>query len=189
MITSVRSNLIDFTSETFFQHLAKKQKNAPSRSPSKSPASPRRFSILAVPTSKTKCSCSLYPLYPAGPGPPRPTAARARALEMNGREMRRPITRRKSWSRKKMRYQVNNLPSYVHHSFSDQERKKTSSGAEDGEVNSDDSDSDFGEFDDGLDEDFIGDEEDRKMLDEMNEKEREEEIFKRSEKREMEKKR
>merc|ERR1712203_1123933 len=59
----------------------------------------------------------------------------------------------------------------------------------DGEVNSDDSDSDFGEFDDGLDEDFIGDEEDRKMLDEMNEKEREEEIFKRSEKREMEKKR
>ena len=71
----------------------------------------------------------------------------------------------------------------------DEERKRTSSGAEEGEVNSNDSDSDFGEFDDGLDEDFIGDEEDRKMLDEMNEKEREEEIFKRSEKREMEKKR
>ena len=107
----------------FFQHLAKKQKNAPSRSPSKSPASPRRFSILAVPTSKTKCSCSLYPLYLAGPGPPRPTAARARALEMNGREMRRPITRRKSWSRKKMRYEVNNLPSHLIASLIRKERK------------------------------------------------------------------
>ena len=86
------------------------------------------------------------------------------------------------------------MPPCHPHVFTDlfhamKERKKTLSGAEEGEVNSDDSDSDLGEFDDGLDEDFIGDDEDRKMLDEMNEKEREEEIFKRSEKREMEKKR
>jgi len=67
------------------------------------------------------------------------------------------------------------------------EDKKRGSEAEEGEVA--DSESDIGEFDDGLDEDFIGDDEDREMLDKMNEKEREEEIFKRSEKREMEKKR
>ena len=46
-----------------------------------------------------------------------------------------------------------------------------------------------GEFDDGLDDELMGDEEDRRKLEMMNEKEREEEIFKRAEKREMLKKR
>ena len=45
------------------------------------------------------------------------------------------------------------------------------------------------EFNDGWDENLMGDEEDRKRLEMMSEKEREEEIFKRAEKREMEKKR
>ena len=49
--------------------------------------------------------------------------------------------------------------------------------------------SDIEEFDDGLDDELMGDEEDRRRLEEMNEKEREEEIFKRTEKREMLKKR
>lgn len=62
-----------------------------------------------------------------------------------------------------------------------------SSDIEDGQVS--DSDSDVGEFDDGLDDELMGDEEDRARLEEMNEKEREEEIFKRAEKREMMKKR
>merc|ERR1712179_691362 len=39
------------------------------------------------------------------------------------------------------------------------------------------------EFDDGLGEDFIGDDDDRERLESMTEKEREEEIFKRAEKR------
>merc|ERR1712029_611341 len=65
--------------------------------------------------------------------------------------------------------------------------KKRPSDAEDGEVS--DSESDIGEFDDGLDDELMGDEDDRKRLEEMNEKEREEEIFKRAEKREMLKKR
>merc|ERR1711936_532404 len=45
------------------------------------------------------------------------------------------------------------------------------------------------EFDDGLGEDLIGDDEDRERLESMTEKEREEEIFKRAEKREELKKR
>merc|ERR1712061_950111 len=61
------------------------------------------------------------------------------------------------------------------------------SDVEEGEVS--DSESDIGEFDDGLDDELMGDEEDRRRLEEMNEKEREEEIFKRAEKREMLKKR
>lgn len=65
--------------------------------------------------------------------------------------------------------------------------KRSNSEVEEGEVS--DSDSDIGEFDDGLDDELMGDEEDRKRLEEMNEKEREEEIFKRAEKREMLKKR
>jgi len=65
--------------------------------------------------------------------------------------------------------------------------KRSNSDIEEGEVS--DSDSDIGEFDDGLDDELMGDEEDRKRLEEMNEKEREEEIFKRAEKREMLKKR
>ena len=66
-------------------------------------------------------------------------------------------------------------------------RSGPNSGAEEGEVS--DSESDIGEFDDGLDDELMGDEEDRKRLEMMNEKEREEEIFKRAEKREMLKKR
>jgi len=64
---------------------------------------------------------------------------------------------------------------------------KNSSEVEDGEVP--ESDSDIGEFDDGLDDELMGDAEDRKRLQLMTEKEREEEIFKRAEKREMLKKR
>merc|ERR1712241_832835 len=67
------------------------------------------------------------------------------------------------------------------------QRSGAGSAAEEGEVS--DSDSDIGEFDDGLDDELMGDEEDRRKLEEMNEKEREEEIFKRAEKREMLKKR
>merc|ERR1712179_709528 len=65
--------------------------------------------------------------------------------------------------------------------------KRPISDVEEGEVS--DSESDIGEFDYGLDDELMGDDEDRKRLEEMNEKEREEEIFKRAEKREMLKKR
>jgi len=44
-------------------------------------------------------------------------------------------------------------------------------------------------FDDGLDDDLLGDEEDRQKLEDMNEKEREEELFRRAERREELKKR
>ena len=55
-----------------------------------------------------------------------------------------------------------------------------------GEVSDSDhaSDGDMEEFDDGLDENLIGDEEDKKRLEQMTEKEREQEIFNRLEKRE-----
>ena len=46
-----------------------------------------------------------------------------------------------------------------------------------------------GEFDDGLDENLMGDDEDRSRLAQMTEMAREEEIFKRAEKRETLKKR
>lgn len=39
-------------------------------------------------------------------------------------------------------------------------------------------------FDDGLDDDLIGDDEDRQKLEDMTEKEREEELFRRAERRE-----
>ena len=45
------------------------------------------------------------------------------------------------------------------------------------------------EFDDGLDEDLVGDDDDRKKLAGMTEREREEELFKRAEKREQDRKR
>ena len=45
------------------------------------------------------------------------------------------------------------------------------------------------EFDDGLDSDLIGDDDDRDALEEMTEKQREEELFKRAERREELKKR
>ena len=41
------------------------------------------------------------------------------------------------------------------------------------------------EFDDGLDDNLIGDDEDRKRLEQMTEKEREQELFNRIEKREL----
>ena len=46
------------------------------------------------------------------------------------------------------------------------------------------SDAELEEFDDGLDENLIGDEEDKERLEQMTEKEREQEIFNRLEKRE-----
>jgi RNA polymerase-associated protein RTF1 len=52
---------------------------------------------------------------------------------------------------------------------------------EEGEV----SDSNSEVFDDGYDDHFVGDEEDRRRLESMTEKEREEEIYHRSERREM----
>ncbi|XP_012554702.1 RNA polymerase-associated protein RTF1 homolog isoform X1 [Hydra vulgaris] len=60
---------------------------------------------------------------------------------------------------------------------------------EDGEVSTsssddDGSDEDLPAFDDGLDENLIGNEEDRLMLEQMTEKEREQELFNRMEKRE-----
>ncbi|XP_071488926.1 RNA polymerase-associated protein RTF1 homolog [Diadema antillarum] len=62
------------------------------------------------------------------------------------------------------------------------------SSLEEGEVSDSDSDdsdsgSDDGKFFDGYDENFIGDEEDRAMLEKMTEKEREQVIYNRSEKR------
>merc|ERR1712141_905305 len=56
--------------------------------------------------------------------------------------------------------------------------------SEEGEVSSEDK-----EFDDGLDEDLMGNEEDRDYMDSLTEKEREEELFKRAENREQLKKR
>jgi len=48
-----------------------------------------------------------------------------------------------------------------------------------------DGDDDYKEFDDGYDENLMGDEEDKKKLAQMTEKEREQELFNRSERREM----
>ena len=45
------------------------------------------------------------------------------------------------------------------------------------------------EFDDGLDDELLGDSEDRRMLESLTEREREEEFYKRAEKREELKKR
>ncbi|XP_042212673.1 RNA polymerase-associated protein RTF1 homolog isoform X2 [Homarus americanus] len=76
-------------------------------------------------------------------------------------------------------------------SDSDDSRPPRGSGSEpeEGEVsdsNSSDSDVDLDEeFDDGLDENMIGDEEDRARLEQMTEKEREQEIYNRIEKREV----
>jgi RNA polymerase-associated protein RTF1 len=66
------------------------------------------------------------------------------------------------------------------------QRRKEQQEAEEGEVGSDDSKA---EFDDGLDEDLIGDDADRKKLEKMTEREREEELFKRAEIREVKRKR
>ena len=60
------------------------------------------------------------------------------------------------------------------------------SSGEVSDTNSSDSDVDLNEeFDDGLDENMIGDEEDRARLEQMTEKEREQEIYNRIEKREV----
>lgn len=53
------------------------------------------------------------------------------------------------------------------------------------DTNSSDSEDLNEEFDDGLDENMIGDEEDRARLEQMTEKEREQEIYNRIEKREV----
>ncbi|XP_054282187.1 RNA polymerase-associated protein RTF1 homolog [Macrosteles quadrilineatus] len=70
------------------------------------------------------------------------------------------------------------------------EKNNKSSEPEEGEVSdSDESDSDSSdsqeEFNDGYDENLMGDEEDRRRLEQMTEKEREQEIFKRIEQREV----
>lgn len=54
---------------------------------------------------------------------------------------------------------------------------------------SDDSDSDKDKFQDGYDENLIGDDEDKKRLEAMTEKEREQELFNRMERRAALKKR
>ena len=59
------------------------------------------------------------------------------------------------------------------------QKKQKAEESEDGEISSDDK-----EFDDGLDDDLIGDDADRARLEELTEKEREEELFKRAENRE-----
>ncbi|XP_053620966.1 RNA polymerase-associated protein Rtf1 [Plodia interpunctella] len=68
-------------------------------------------------------------------------------------------------------------------------KKDTYSEPEEGEVSSHSSDNDSidseDEFDDGYDENLMGDEEDRKRLAAMSEKEREQEIFKRIERRDL----
>lgn len=56
---------------------------------------------------------------------------------------------------------------------------------ETGEVSDSESDNVAEEFDDGLDENLIRDDEDRKRLESMTEKEREQELFNRIEKREV----
>merc|ERR1712029_85706 len=70
------------------------------------------------------------------------------------------------------------------------DEKGSASEPEEGEVSSSgssgSSDVDLGEeFDDGLDENMIGDEDDRARLEQMTEKEREQEIYNRIEKREV----
>lgn len=62
-------------------------------------------------------------------------------------------------------------------------KKKSILSKEDGEVSQSDEDSNK-EFDDGLDDQLIGDDEDRTRLEKMTEREREEELFKRAEIRE-----
>lgn len=68
-----------------------------------------------------------------------------------------------------------------------EEAKRIDSEPEEGEVSDSDSDSDLSqeEFNDGYDENLMGDEEDQKRLSAMTEKEREQEIFKRIEAREV----
>merc|ERR1712212_917807 len=63
-------------------------------------------------------------------------------------------------------------------------QKNVHEASEEGEVSSEEK-----EFDDGLDEDLMGNEEDRDYLEGLTEKEREEELFKRAENREQLKKR
>ncbi|KAF0287738.1 RNA polymerase-associated protein RTF1 [Amphibalanus amphitrite] len=64
---------------------------------------------------------------------------------------------------------------------SEGEKPENKSEPEEGEVSDSDGDA---EFDDGLDENLMGDEEDRARMEKMTEKEREQEIFNRLEKRE-----
>ncbi|RUS79876.1 hypothetical protein EGW08_012354 [Elysia chlorotica] len=71
-------------------------------------------------------------------------------------------------------------------SEAEEEAKHSASEPEEGEVSdsgSDDSDSDEDKFQDGYDENLIGDDEDKKRLEAMTEKEREQELFNRMERR------
>ncbi|XP_002018128.2 RNA polymerase-associated protein Rtf1 [Drosophila persimilis] len=70
----------------------------------------------------------------------------------------------------------------VSDSDSDNSKSNSSSGSDSSSSSSSSSDA---EFDDGFDDDMMGDEEDRKRLNDLSEKERETEIFKRIEQREI----
>ncbi|BFG05064.1 RNA polymerase-associated protein Rtf1 [Drosophila madeirensis] len=70
----------------------------------------------------------------------------------------------------------------VSDSDSDDSKSNSSSGSDSSGSSSSSSDA---EFDDGFDDDMMGDEEDRKRLNDLSEKERETEIFKRIEQREI----
>lgn len=64
-------------------------------------------------------------------------------------------------------------------------KKSRQSDVEDGQVSSSGNSSDSSVFNDGYDSDLIGDDEDRRRLDSMTEKEREEEIYRRTEQRDL----
>lgn len=64
-------------------------------------------------------------------------------------------------------------------------KKDEDSEVEEGQVSSDSDSSSDSEFNDGFDENLMGDEEDRSRLEGLSEKERETEIFKRIERRDM----
>jgi len=68
-------------------------------------------------------------------------------------------------------------------------KKKAGKSASTASVEQDELSSDAREFDDGLDDEYIGDDEDRAKLENMTERERELELFKRAENRENLKKR
>lgn len=82
--------------------------------------------------------------------------------------------------------QVQHQPPPAQTSKHDSPKKDEDSEVEEGQVSSSDSDSSSdSEFNDGFDENLMGDEEDRSRLEGLSEKERETEIFKRIERRDM----
>lgn len=97
-------------------------------------------------------------------------------------------SRRKKFSKKsKKKLSKSNVSSSGSESDRSRSNKSNQSDVEDGEVASsgNTSSSDSSVFNDGYDSDLIGDEEDRRRLDAMTEKEREEEIYRRTEQRDF----